>query len=287
MRRLALLVLVVLLAGLLGVAGPVQAHDQKDLQISPDNPVHERDYEGGAALYVGNTAGENKGHSPQICRVAEYCDTIDLDITVPAGYTQDWALRITLLWAAGPDLDMTLYNSQEVHIARAWTAANPEIITLKFMEPGRYYITVVQFDDILVVYKLRAEFLPLKPVEPRKRSTSSAEFSSGSSPGSFREPPAEGGFGTGAYGARPLFPVGELPSTLQPVAVDIPGGEEGAAKSVGFSPLDDEKIKLTSFSFDGQRLSLGVVIVAVIGLVSYLLFFVRRRVPARKTVQAA
>lgn len=280
MRRLPV---VVLLATLLALAAPVaQASDVEDLKISPSNPVDEADYEGGALIFANPASGQQV--SPTVCRTSQYCDTIDLDITVPEGYEEDFNLRITVNWAAGPDLDLFFWDGQERSQGNAASANNPEIISKAYWTPGRYYITVLQWDTPLVIYNVRAEFIVRQPILPRKKSTTTAVSSpsgSGSVGSAGRDPSFGQDFG-GSFGGG-VIPIGD-PPPLEPIAIDIPDDE---SERVGFAPLDDDVELASSISFDGGRLSVGVLSLAVIALLSYFLFFIPRKDPIRKVEPAA
>lgn len=257
-----------------------QARDVADLKLSPDKPEAQNDYKGGAALLANDN---DKTQSPTVCRTAEHCDVIDLNITVPDGYEDPWALRITLSFPAGPDLDMTLYTDGEKLLASAWTSNNPEIITLKYMDPGLYYITVLQFDNVNVVYNVLAEFLPLQQTLPKKKSTSTT-LTSPPPPRPFAYDPY-GGDEFGSFGRFGLTP-DESSSSLQASALDL-GGDEAPPKRVGFGPEKDDEAVLSSVRFDGDRVALGLGSVASVALLSYGAFFLPRRVrPKRKPTTA-
>lgn len=162
MRKPIVAAIAVLLA--LGASGirPADALLRDSITINPEDKI-ERDYP--------PLTGQNPTNNAQdsaTCESALYCDTIPLDVKVPAslGANANYVIQITMTWettkANGTtvnDVDLFLEDSTRSVLTKSATQNEPEVLTAPKLKQDRYYITVVNYLGDNPGYHLMVRFL--------------------------------------------------------------------------------------------------------------------------------
>lgn len=223
-RRLLSLLAVLCLAA----APAAQARSVAPLEVSPDEPVQEKDY---GPILANNTS---LLHRPEDCRTggtgAAYCDVAELHVdTGSLGDEKLWEVKITLTWPVteqeeeegvyATDYDLYLYDQNEVRVGDGATAGHPENASFDRPETGTYFIVVNNFGGNPQNYKLKATFIDQgkRPPIPKLKLPT--------------PPPDPGPSSTGGFGATPEPAAAssgddEPEATLGPVLTPGPDGPD-------------------------------------------------------------
>jgi hypothetical protein len=288
-RRTKVLLIAIVASAVAFLPGPASGRDAKDQSLSPTQPTFNELY---PALVASSPAPGTVGsasHSPKECKTAQYCDTIDLTFAVPRDYEYTWSIRLTVTWtasAATHDMDVYLYDINEGLVQSAATGGKPEVILKGDLDPGLHYLVIVNFvgppND---PYRVIGDFIQGKKIEKTKKPESPFRVieQGGDSPSSGGGSP---GFaaGTAPSGAE-LQGVGGAP-VFDPIRVDTP---EGLALSAGRRAprLSEGGARGSDLKLDGGRMLTGAGLLALLGGLSYALFFAPRRRPGTvKTLPA-
>ncbi len=133
----------------------------------------------GGPFAVANTTGAVLDEPS--CDVPQSCDDFTLQVSTPAGYGTDHALKISVSWdVAAADFDVYLKNSSGTTIATAASSADPEVI-LTAPDTGTYTVRVVPFAPLGQSYTATAS-LVAKPANPAPSTEPAPPFATYGAP---------------------------------------------------------------------------------------------------------
>lgn len=269
MRRSRVLLLVSVISGSLGLTQAAHALDVEDITLSTSQRTVVKKYASVASTSAGATP-----HKPSDCKVATWCDVIDVKLEVPSGFTNDFGIQLTISWSLeANDYDIYLYDrpdaTKEVDSSANFNveAGPKEVVGLLNPAPGTYYLVVYNFSAVDAPYSLKGEFLeeeklPDLPVYQRRRPPQQQQ----ASPDAARQatPPLQS---AGTSGLAP-----EVGTSPRPVESYGPDG----------APIDENLQALETSNVDEpfslNPLMLAVLIIVIIGAsVAVFIFLTRRR----------
>lgn len=235
---------------LLVVAGvpapPAHALKREAISLTPDTKV-ERSY---PAIPGQNPT--NQAQDSETCESSVYCDTIPLDIKVPADTPKDanYVIQVRLTWetrkangTAVNDLDLFLEDTNREVLTKSATQAEPETLATSRPPSGRYYITVVNYLGDNPGYTIIAKYLadtagnPFELLDEKKQGPPKE---STVDPGSSDEP-------VDRSAEAPPFTFGDPP----------PLSDFDAAPDTSFDPSLFEHPTTNQTGFDGGELAAG------------------------------
>lgn len=150
MRRL--FAAVMLPAVLTAVALPALSLEREGMAVSRKSPKVNKTYS--EPILANNTS---LLHKPSDCRTATYCDTIELKVDAADFENDDvYYVDIVLSWpqeythteegdAQSNDLDLYIYDSNELRIGQAATSNEKEKTQIDLPPSGEYYLVVNNF----------------------------------------------------------------------------------------------------------------------------------------------
>lgn len=274
MRGRSLLIILAVTVLLIFPVGGAVGLDVEDLAISPASKIDQKQYD---PIVQSNPGSASQ--NPTICRSAPYCDTIDLVIAVPETFTDNWMVRMTITWEdiAESDIDVFFYDPSQARLTASETGTQPEVMTARNLDPGRHFITILNWVGVHEYYVVKAEFIPLPKAAGSGRIFTPPPTDEPVPPGAVTSaPPSRSGglapfTGGGIEGGGALQP-------LAPVEVDL--GEERPA-AVGFTPEGDGDVP-SQIEWEGARLATGLGSLAAIMCLAYVLLFMPRRLFSRR-----
>lgn len=147
-------------------AGPASAMREPGMTVAKDQPMT-KDF-GPLAGNVGPAGSNACGCAPMQCDLVTYCDTVPLDVKVPAlGPNDDFFVRVTLTWdyqkvngTSQNDLDLRIYNKAgTASLANAHGGGEPEVVTVYRPTDGPYLIVAINATGVNRGYTLKVDMI--------------------------------------------------------------------------------------------------------------------------------
>jgi hypothetical protein len=172
LRVLRTIVALLVVGAVFGPATPSMGFEREGMAVSRDDPKVEKTYDD---PIVGNNT--SLLHRPTDCRTSTYCDVVELTVDARDFGARDvYTVYIKMTWPnpEANDLDLYLYDSQELRIGQAATGDPEEETQIDLPETGSYYLVVNNFAGPNLGYTFSLNFKyegTLKEIPEFQRAT--------------------------------------------------------------------------------------------------------------------
>ena len=267
-RRLAAFAGAVAALGLLSLtpARPVGALDRTADGIRvTENQTVEKDFpplSGSEPLPINPPSPLPRFNSPDQCRTATYCDTIPLEVVVPATLkrSDEFYVTVSLEWTTSAvpptpytkpqeinDLDLYVWDDPPADepLQHSATDAEPEQLRLFRPAKGRYSIVVFNYRGPNSGYRLKVTYKPEKIIPPYE--SLAPDFTPVAAPAAPFEPPVD-------QADTPALPIDTSPAPTTATTLAPPPQEAKAPAALTPVPVepDPDFSNFNDSAFDQQ-----------------------------------